>query len=162
MSQNVLSLSNLEAVAFTKQSRLLSSWKHTLIQKTTGPSGEFMTLNQTAIPCENIFSMANPQDWAHHYLGSDTRYLRGNTDSKHRRQVIHTCMFNKKALEKWRETDFEKKTSLLRIHLPFFGRNTALKKAIYIIPKGTTIIQNCFMIVNYYFDIEAFSGLSGK
>ena len=56
----------------------------------------------------------NPQNWEHHYLGSDTRYLRGNTDSKHRKQVIqgkahlrspthrnptHTCMFNKKAQE---------------------------------------------------------------
>ena len=57
------------------------------------------------------FSMATPQKWEHHYLGLDSRYLRGNTDSKHRRQVIQgkgtlgspahrnptrTCMFNKK------------------------------------------------------------------
>ena len=32
--------------------------------------------------------MANPQNWEHHYLGSDTRHLRGNTDSKHKKQVI--------------------------------------------------------------------------
>ena len=70
------------------QTKPSSKTYSTLIQKTTGPSGEFITLNQIAIPCEDIFSMANPQSWEHHYLGSDTRHLRGNTDSKHRKQVI--------------------------------------------------------------------------
>ena len=32
--------------------------------------------------------MANPKNWEHHYLGSDTGYLRGNTDLNHRKQVI--------------------------------------------------------------------------
>ena len=59
-----------------------------VLLKTYPDSENHRTQCQIAIPCEDIFPTANPQNWEHHYLGSDTRYLRGNTNSKHRRQVI--------------------------------------------------------------------------